>query len=84
MSDGCIGYNVSMGKRRKRTSTKRTSSSRTETPTEVVTFKGFFSWCVATKRLRIDQEAEIWTFFEENRLREKEDKDRYLKVLESY
>ena len=77
-----IGYNVIMERKRK----KKASSRRRKTPKEPteVTFKQFFSWCVNTGKLAEYQEKEILAFFRDHRLKDKEDRDKYLKVLDKY
>lgn len=77
-----IGYNIIMERKRK----KKVSRRRKKAPKESkeVTFKAFFSWCVNTGKLLEHQENEILAFFRDHRLKDKEDRDKYLKVLENY
>lgn len=49
-----------------------------------VTFKVFFSRCVALGSLKSWQEKEIYTFFRIQGLKDKEDLDIYQKTLEKY
>lgn len=84
MSDLNIRYNVSMAKKRKKKPLVEQISEMLIKKPEEVTFKVFFSWCVITKRLAKHQEAEIYAFFRDQGLKDKEDKDNYLKILEKY
>lgn len=71
-------------RRKKSTSTRRRKKPAPKKESTEVTFKAFFSWCVITGRLDPHQEAEILAFFRDHRLKDKEDKDKYLKVLQKY
>lgn len=66
-------------KKKKTRSKKKSKKISNEVP-----FKNFFAQCVRDGKLRYWQEAEIWAFFRDNRLRAKEDINLYRKMLEKY
>ena len=69
-------------KRKKKASKRR--KKKAPAKSKEVTFKSFFTWCVVTGKLLEHQENEILAFFRDHRLKDKEDRDKYLKVLENY
>lgn len=74
-----------MGKRKNRTSSIAISSSNSSAPKKnEVTFKAFFSRCVNLGKARYWEENQIYAFFKNRNLKDKEDLDTYQKMLGKY
>lgn len=76
---------MNMKKRRKKAASSTSGRKKKVVKRETaIPFTAFFAWAVGIGRLQPHQEREIRTFFREHRLEDKEDRDKYLKVLEKY